>query len=149
MSMYKDSCQEVLYEDIQFGSKIVDMKNKNIKNGNVTHFNEINLCNMSGGYVMIIALISDCISLYPDTLFIDSMLSTKMSVSDMGITSTSGYVLLACAKLKKMMLKMAKHGVIRIFLWRVHVNRTSLVVVSLILIHQFTITRLETRLILQ
>ena len=100
MSMSSDASKEVLYEDLCFGSKISTMKKKNCKNGNMTHWKEINLCNMSGGYVMIIALISDCIALYPDTIFVDSMMSTKTSFSNMGITSTSGYVLLACAKLK-------------------------------------------------
>ena len=98
--MSSDGCQEVLYKDILFGSNISTLKKKNCKNGNMAHWKEINLCNVSGGYVMILALMSDCISLYPNTIFLDSMLSSKTSVSNMGVTSTSGYVLLACASLK-------------------------------------------------
>ena len=106
--MFSDGCHEVLYKDVIYGSNITTIKEKNYKNKNMEHWKDIKISKVSGGYVIILGRMSDCVSLFPDTLFLDSMLSIKISTSNMGFSPTSCYVFLACTSLQSHHISEAK-----------------------------------------
>ena len=85
---------EILYREISFGKNVKRINKKSIKDGHCTHFDQIKLTEMVGGYVFIVCDVHEIMHASPDVFILNSQIHHRVNYDK---NNDSPFVLLCLA----------------------------------------------------
>ena len=96
---------EISYKEISFGKNIKQINKKSIKDGHCTHFDQIKLTEMVGGYVFIVCDVHEIMHASPDVFILNSQIHQRANYDK---NNDSPFVLLCLAVFQCKLASMRK-----------------------------------------